>query len=195
MLEGSAKEILQEAQGERLPESNSQLRMAEEFLLARLAQGEWVGVDLEREAIELGYSLATLRRARKSLGVISKKVYLSERHAANIWSLSEAVVGKPSNAMRAAQPPQGSPSVNTPGFRGTGQPSMINQGPYRDLSRFSVEPQFSTPLQPHAVLKPESSCQSQDGAEEASSVDEHDDMSLLDALKRQHPSIVKYDPD
>ena len=69
-VEGSARELL--AEGE--PDSdNGEGAGAEQFLRETLASGAMPQKEIERECKGAGFSVATLRRAKKRVGIISKK--------------------------------------------------------------------------------------------------------------------------
>ena len=69
-VEGSARELLAEHE----PDNNdSEGVAAEQFLRETLASGAMQQKEIERECKGAGFSVATLRRAKKRLGIVSKK--------------------------------------------------------------------------------------------------------------------------
>jgi hypothetical protein len=72
-LEGPARELLAVAEATESPEERSELREAEAFLLAELAEGRMPSKKLTADARAAGISERTLKRARRSMGVLSKK--------------------------------------------------------------------------------------------------------------------------
>lgn len=69
-VEGTATELL--AEGER-DSDDGEAAGAEQFLREALASGAMPQKEIERECKGAGYSVATLRRAKKRIGIVSRK--------------------------------------------------------------------------------------------------------------------------
>lgn len=69
-VEGSARELLAESE----PDNNDgEIAGAEQFLREALAHGAMPQKEIEQECKGAGFSVATLRRAKKRIGIVSKK--------------------------------------------------------------------------------------------------------------------------
>jgi hypothetical protein len=82
-VEGSARELLAEAEYDN---NDSEVAGAEQFLRDLLADGAMPYKEIEQDYKGAGYSLSTIKRAKKRLGVISKKGSMNEGW---FWSLPE----------------------------------------------------------------------------------------------------------
>ncbi len=82
-VEGSARELLAEAEYDN---NDSEVAGAERFLRDLLADGAMPYKEIEQDYKGAGYSLSTIKRAKKRLGVISKKGSMNEGW---FWSLPE----------------------------------------------------------------------------------------------------------
>lgn len=79
-LEGSARELLAEPDQNASSEySKSALQNAKDFLMDLLTGGEFAQKDIDEKAKDLGYSSATVRRAKSELNIISSKSLLDKR--------------------------------------------------------------------------------------------------------------------
>ena len=83
-VEGSARELLAENEPQK---DDSEVAGAEQFLRDELAAGAKPQKEIERECKGAGYSVAALRRAKKQLGIVSKKDGMK---GAWFWSLPDA---------------------------------------------------------------------------------------------------------
>lgn len=72
-IEGSAREILADVEGDQDDGKTSEFEDACEFITDTLSSGEMPVKEFNHDASCAGYSTATIKRARKSLGVIAKK--------------------------------------------------------------------------------------------------------------------------
>jgi putative DNA primase/helicase len=72
-IDGTAREILAEAESTDSDGGQTALADAEEFLRQELSMGSRPGAELGKRAGELGISWATLRRAQKALGIKPRK--------------------------------------------------------------------------------------------------------------------------
>lgn len=70
-IEGTAREIMADAEAQPEGGEGGALVEAKEFLGSMLMGGQMLSTDLEREARGAGHSVATMRRAEKALGVES----------------------------------------------------------------------------------------------------------------------------
>jgi hypothetical protein len=87
-LQGSARDLMAEVEATDVGESTSRQALAEEWLTATLHDG-WVPQrQIEERSAQAGHSMPTVRRAKRSLGVVSKKF---GGDVGWCWSLSEAV--------------------------------------------------------------------------------------------------------
>jgi putative DNA primase/helicase len=82
-VEGSARELLAENESES---AGSEVDEAMQFLRDLLADGAIPHKEIQRDYKGAGYSLSTIKRAKKRLGVISKKGSMNEGW---FWSLPE----------------------------------------------------------------------------------------------------------
>lgn len=69
-VEGSARELLADVEPDG---DDSEVTGAEQFLRETLADGKLLQKEVERECKNAGYSVATQRRAKKRIGIVSKK--------------------------------------------------------------------------------------------------------------------------
>jgi len=69
-VEGSARELLAEAEYDN---NDSEVAGAEQFLRDLLADGAMPHKEIEQDYKGEGYSLSTIKKAKKRLGIISKK--------------------------------------------------------------------------------------------------------------------------
>ncbi len=83
IVEGSARELLAENKSDS---GGSEVDEAEQFLREVLADGRMPQKEIEKDYKGAGYSLATIKRAKKRLGVISEKDGMT---GGWFWKLSE----------------------------------------------------------------------------------------------------------
>jgi len=83
-LEGSARDLLSRADIPGDPDEQSALEDAKGFLLAMLADGPVPVKQINQEASEAGHATATVRRAKKALGIEAMKVGMTDPWA---WAL------------------------------------------------------------------------------------------------------------
>jgi RecA-family ATPase len=86
-LSGTASQILQAAAGGAGTATSTKLDEAMAFLRQLLAWGPRSVPEIEADAKAAGISMATLRRARENLGLLSSKQSLPAGGNANFWSL------------------------------------------------------------------------------------------------------------
>jgi putative DNA primase/helicase len=77
-IEGSARDLLQKAEVEADDKTGEILREAMDFLKEELSEGPRLTKKVAASAREAGVSPATLRRARRELGVIPRKANFEE---------------------------------------------------------------------------------------------------------------------
>jgi putative DNA primase/helicase len=88
-LEGSAREILQEAE-EIIPDETSAMEDAEDFLKVELAAKPVESKDMKKRASDAGHAWATVRRAAERLGVKHEKA--KTENGGWLWLLPEPKV-------------------------------------------------------------------------------------------------------
>jgi hypothetical protein len=89
-LEGTARELLGQAEAEADPEERNAREEAEGFLSGMLADRPLPAKQIQREAREAGHSERTLWRAKKALGVEARK----EGVGAWLWHLPPGKAAK-----------------------------------------------------------------------------------------------------
>lgn len=87
-IEGTAREVLQEAESSSGEQYGAGVAAARDFLRALLADGSMAANRVEAEATGSGLSMASLRRAKKALGVIVRREGFG-RGGEWLWSLPD----------------------------------------------------------------------------------------------------------